>query len=61
MAQYSTNYKCSQSDTTHMVNYSGNSTKSLHVSMDALLKKLIIQQGKVLYLICYPLIHLFSI
>ncbi|KAI9440921.1 NADP-dependent oxidoreductase domain-containing protein [Lactarius indigo] len=36
--KYSTNYKRTLGD--HMVNYSGNSTKSLHLSVDASLKKL---------------------
>ncbi|KAH8993019.1 Aldo/keto reductase [Lactarius akahatsu] len=54
--KYSTNYKRGQSDITHMVNYSGNGSKSLHVSVEASLKKLrttyidILNQGKVLYL-----------
>jgi hypothetical protein len=36
--KYTTNYKRGQKS--HMVNYSGNSTKSLHVSVEASLKKL---------------------
>ena len=38
MAQYSTNYK--RTLESHMINYSGNSTKSLHLSVEASLKKL---------------------
>ncbi|KAH9053236.1 Aldo/keto reductase [Lactarius vividus] len=38
--KYSTNYKRGQSDITHVVNYSGNSAKSLHLSVEASLKKL---------------------
>ncbi len=69
-----------------MVNYSGNNTKSLHISVEASLRKLrttyidilylhwwdyttsveevvnslhtLVQQGKVLYLVCYLLKHL---
>ncbi len=76
--KYTSNYKRGQA--IKMVNYSGNNTKSLHVSVEASLKKLrtayidilyvhwwdyttsveevmnslhvLVQQGKVLYLVC---------
>ena len=86
--KYTTNYKRGKErDIANMVNYSGNSTKSLHVSVEASLKKLrttyidllyvhwwdyttsveevvnslhiLVQQGKVLYLVCYLLGRLF--
>ncbi|KAH9041001.1 NADP-dependent oxidoreductase domain-containing protein [Lactarius pseudohatsudake] len=38
--KYTTNYKRGQESNIRMVNYSGNSTKSLHISVEASLKKL---------------------
>ncbi|KAH9975186.1 Aldo/keto reductase [Russula compacta] len=47
--QYSTNYKRGQDQITHKVNYSGNHTKSLHISVEESLKKLRTSYIDILY------------
>ncbi|KAI9440916.1 NADP-dependent oxidoreductase domain-containing protein [Lactarius indigo] len=48
--KYTTNYKRGQGNNIRMVNYSGNNTKSLHVSVEASLKKLRTTYIDLLYL-----------
>ncbi|KAH9980676.1 Aldo/keto reductase [Russula compacta] len=47
--KYTTNYKRGQDQITHKVNYSGNHTKSLHISVEASLKKLRTSYIDILY------------
>ncbi|KAH9975188.1 Aldo/keto reductase [Russula compacta] len=47
--KYTSNYKRSQDQITHKVNYSGNHTKSLHLSVEASLKKLRTSYIDILY------------
>ncbi|KAH9980672.1 NADP-dependent oxidoreductase domain-containing protein [Russula compacta] len=47
--KYSTNYKRGQDQITHKVNYSGNHTKSLYISVEASLKKLRTSYIDILY------------
>ena len=48
--QYTTGFKRGQDQITHKINYAGNNAKSLHVSVDASLKKLRTSYIDILYL-----------